>query len=107
MLGQMAFFMAGICWLYAKGRCQKLTGALQSVGRMTLTNYFVQNLVALLVFSGVGLGLLYRMPYSLHVGIAAALFIAQIGFSRFWLARYYFGPVEWLWRTLSKTASAS
>jgi uncharacterized protein len=105
MLGQMAFFMAGICWLYAKGRFQTLTGALQSIGRMTLTNYFVQNLVALLVFSGVGLGLLYRIPYSLHVGIGAALFILQIGFSRFWLARHHLGPVEWIWRKLSNTTS--
>jgi uncharacterized protein len=103
MLGQMAFFMAGICWLYAKGRFQKLFGALQIVGRMTLTNYFVQNLVGLLVFSGAGLGLMYRMPYSLHVGIAAALFVAQVAFSRFWLARYRTGPVEWLWRKLSQT----
>jgi uncharacterized protein len=101
MLGQMAFFMAAICWLFAKGRLRGLFGALQSVGRMTLTNYFVQNLVGLLVFSGVGLGLLYRIPYSLHVGIAALLFILQVVFSRFWLARRSLGPVEWLWRKLS------
>jgi uncharacterized protein len=104
MLGQMAFFMSGICWLYAKGHFRKCFGALQSVGRMTLTNYFVQNLVALLVFSGAGLGLLYRMPYSWHVGIAAALFVAQIGFSKFWLARYRLGPIEWVWRKLSHTS---
>ena len=105
MLGQMAFFMAGICWLYARGRFQTFFGALQSVGRMTLTNYFVQNLAAFLVFSGVGLGLLYRMPYSLHVGIALAIFIAQISFSRFWLARHPLGPIEWVWRKLSHTTN--
>jgi uncharacterized protein len=104
MLGQMAFFMAGICWLYANGRLPRLFGALRNVGRMTLTNYFVQNLVALLVFSGAGLGLLYRMPYSLHVAIALVLFVVQIGFSRFWLAHYRLGPIEWVWRTLSFTA---
>jgi len=103
MLGQMAFFMAGICWLYARKRFQKFFGAFQSVGRMTLTNYFVQNLAALLVFSGVGLGLLYRIPYSLHVGIALAIFIAQIAFSRAWLARHHQGPIEWVWRKLSHT----
>jgi uncharacterized protein len=101
MLGQMAFFMAGICWLHARGRFRKLFDALQSVGRMTLTNYFVQNIVALLLFSGAGLGLLHRLSYSAHVGIAAALFAAQIAFSRFWLARHPAGQVEWLWRKLS------
>ena len=105
MLGQMAFFMAAICWLYARGRFQRFFGALQIVGRMTLTNYFVQNLAGLLVFSGAGLGLLYRMPYSMHVGIALALFVVQIGFSKFWLARHPLGPIEWVWRKLSHTAS--
>jgi len=106
MLGQMAFFMAAICWLHARGRWRSFFGALQCVGRMTLTNYFVQNLVGLLVFSGVGLGLLYRMPYSMHVGIAALLFVAQVWFSRQWLARCHSGPMEWAWRRLSRTAAA-
>jgi uncharacterized protein len=106
MLGQMAFFMAGICWLHARGRLRALAAGLQAVGRMTLTNYFLQNLVALLVFSGAGLGLLWRIPYSLHVAIALALFGVQIWFSRWWLARYPTGPVEWLWRTLSRTKDA-
>lgn len=104
MLGQMAFFMAGICWLFAKGRLRRLLGSLQIVGRMTLTNYFLQNLVGLLVFSGFGLGLLHRMPYSWHVGIALAVFVAQVYFSRWWLANYRLGPMEWVWRTLSRTA---
>ena len=106
MLGQMAFFMAGICWLYAKGHLRVSFGSLQSVGRMTLTNYFVQNLIGLLVFSGFGLGLLYRIPYSWHVGIALVLFVAQVYFSRWWLARHRLGPVESVWRTLSRTAPA-
>lgn len=104
MLGQMSFFMAGICWLYANGRFRVLFRSLQSVGRMTLTNYFVQNLIGLLVFSGFGLGLLYQMPYSGHVGVAMVLFVAQVHFSRWWLARHHLGPVEWVWRTLSRTA---
>lgn len=103
MLGQTAFFMAAICWLHARARLPGSFAALQGVGQMTLTNYFVQNLVSLLLFSGVGLGLLHRLPYWAHVGIAAALFIAQVYFSRYWLARYRIGPVEWMWRKLSRT----
>jgi uncharacterized protein len=107
MLGQMAFFMAGICWLVAKGRLRGLFDSLRIVGRMTLTNYFVQNLVGLLVFSGFGLGLLHKMPYSWHAGVAIVLFVAQVYFSRWWLARHRLGPMEWMWRTLSRTAPAS
>ena len=74
---------------------------------MTLTNYFLQNLIGLLVFSGFGLGMLHKMPYSWHAGIAVVLFVAQVYFSRWWLARHHLGPMEWLWRTLSRTAPAS
>jgi uncharacterized protein len=104
MLGQMSFFMAGICWLYSAGRLRALLDSLRIVGRMTLTNYFVQNVTALLVFSGFGLGLLHRIPYSAHAGIALVLFVAQVYFSRWWLARHRLGPVETAWRTLSRTA---
>ena len=34
------------------------------------------------------------------LAIAVAIYIAQVFFSAWWLARYRYGPVEWLWRTL-------
>jgi uncharacterized protein len=57
----------------------------------------------MLLFSGFGLSLLHRMPYSLHVGVALALFVFQVMFSRWWLARQAAGPIEWLWRRLAST----
>ncbi|HEX2585102.1 MAG TPA: DUF418 domain-containing protein [Steroidobacteraceae bacterium] len=100
-LGQMVFFAAGICWLYLNGKMMAPFRALQLVGRMTLTNYMVQNLIGLFIFSGVGLGLLHKIPYSYHVAFAVLVFVAQIYFSKWWLSRYKYGPVEWLWRMLS------
>ena len=99
-LGQMVFFAAGICWVYATGRLTPVFGALQVVGRMTLTNYVTQNVIALIAFSGAGFGLLHGMRYSQHIALALAVFAAQIWFSTWWLSRYRHGPVEWLWRTL-------
>jgi uncharacterized protein len=41
----------------------------------------------------------------LHLGflplVAIAIFALQVAYSRWWLGRYRFGPLEWLWRTLT------
>jgi uncharacterized protein len=101
LLGQMVCFMAVICWLYAAGRCRRLFEWMRQAGRMTLTNYMAQNLFGMLIFSGFGLGLLHRMPYSAHAALALLVFVVQVLFSRWWLATHSTGPVEWLWRRLA------
>ena len=68
-------------------------------GRMGLTNYLLQALVFDVVGAGYGLALQVR-PYA-YVFLAPVLFVAQAGMSRAWLARYRFGPAEWLWRCIT------
>lgn len=68
-------------------------------GRMGLTNYLLQALVFDLVGAGYGLALQVR-PYA-YVVLAPVLFAAQGWLSRAWLARYRFGPAEWLWRSIT------
>jgi uncharacterized protein len=34
------------------------------------------------------------------LAIGIAVYIAQVPFSAWWLSRYRYGPIEWLWRTL-------
>jgi uncharacterized protein len=68
---------------------------------MALSNYLLQTAVCLFVFYGVGLGVGPRYGY---VGILTAwmlLFGAQVVASHWWLGRYRFGPMEWLWRSLT------
>jgi uncharacterized protein len=102
IISSMLCIASGICWLYLAGKLRRIFDALQVYGRMTLTNYLVQNILAVLVFSGVGLGLgSAGLSYGVYMLIALAIYIAQIFFSKWWLARHYFGPAEWLWRQLS------
>ena len=68
---------------------------------MTLTNYLLQNILALMIFSGLGLGLLHRTSYAFTVETAAAVFFLQVFFSHWWLSYFRYGPVEWLWRCLA------
>lgn len=68
------------------------------VGRMALTNYLTHSLLGIVIFYGIGFGLVGTVtPFQVY-GIAAAIFAAQAAFSRWWLARCQQGPVEQLWR---------
>ena len=71
------------------------------VGRMALTNYLAQSVVCVLVFYGPFLGLMGQVGPTATLGISLAIFAAQIAWSHWWLARFRFGPMEWVWRVLT------
>ncbi|HEX2572418.1 MAG TPA: DUF418 domain-containing protein [Polyangia bacterium] len=71
------------------------------VGRMAFTNYITQSIVCTTIFYGFGLGLYDKLGPLAGTGIVAAIYGLQIPFSRFWLSRFRYGPLEWLWRTLT------
>jgi uncharacterized protein len=91
----------GLVWLWTRAGWKRVLRPLLPVGRMAFTNYIVQSLVSTFVFYGWGLG------YYNHAGPAAGaayslvLFALQIPFSAWWLSRFRFGPLEWLWRCLT------
>lgn len=66
-------------------------------GRMALTNYMLQAAVLDALSSGYGLGL--KLRPLVYAPAAVALFGAEAAMSRAWLARFRFGPLEWLWRS--------
>jgi uncharacterized protein len=86
-----------------KGKLKAFFNSMQVIGKMTLTNYLVQNFIALLLFSGMGLNLSlnHRIHFGYYLLFALVLYITQVYFSKWWLSRYQFGPVEWMWRQLS------
>jgi len=69
-------------------------------GRMALSNYLMQSLVFSLLFYAHGMGL-WGIARTAQVGIALGLCALQIGLSHWWLARFQYGPVEWVWRALT------
>jgi len=72
-----------------------------AAGRMALTHYLAQSLVATWLLYGHGLGQWGRWSYSALILAALLLFAAQMAFSGWWLRRFRFGPVEWLWRAFT------
>ena len=71
------------------------------LGRMALTNYLMHSVICVVLSYGFGFGLWWRTGASTAVAIAAAIVVIQIPLSAWWLSRYRFGPVEWLWRRLT------
>lgn len=82
-------------------RAPRIAAELAPAGRMALTNYLGQSLLAVLVFTGVGLGLVGRVGPATVLVIAVAIFAGQLWFSRWWLGRHRYGPVEWVLRAVT------
>jgi uncharacterized protein len=95
-------YIFGFLWLFEKKawwRRQILK--LAPYGRMALTNYVMQTLIGTLLFFGWGFGLLGEIGATATLGISILVFIGQRYFSQWWLTKYRFGPLEWLWRSVT------
>jgi uncharacterized protein len=77
-----------------------LLGWAAPLGRMAFTNYLTQSLIFGWIFYGYGLGLFGSIGAAKALAIGLAVYVAQVFFSAWWLGRYRYGPIEWLWRTL-------
>lgn len=75
--------------------------ALAPAGRMALTNYLMQSVIGTLVFYGYGLGLWGQVPRAGQVLVVVVGFVLQLLASRWWLARFRYGPLEWSWRAFT------
>jgi uncharacterized membrane protein YeiB len=73
---------------------------LAPAGRMALTNYLAQSVICSFVFFGYGLHR-FGMGRAWQVVFVAAVFSLQVAFSHWWLNRFRYGPMEWLWRAIT------
>ena len=102
-VGSVGVFLAyvGLVMLAVKaGRLLRFQRRLAATGRMALTNYIAQSVLCTFVFYGHGLGLFERVGPLGQMGVVMAVWAAQLAWSPWWLRRFRFGPLEWLWRTL-------
>lgn len=102
--GGVAFSLAYVSFialLSAEGNLKGFRNALAPVGRMALTNYLLHSIVCTTIFLPYGLGLFGKISISQGILLTIAIFLIQIPFSKLWLKHFYFGPFEWLWRSLT------
>lgn len=70
-------------------------------GRMALTNYIMQTVMAIVIFYGLGFGWGATMGLVYVVFIAIGIFTLEIVWSHWWLRFFHYGPLEWIWRQLT------
>ncbi|MFD6888615.1 DUF418 domain-containing protein [Streptomyces sp. NPDC059957] len=96
-----AAYICGMLLLMKTAGGERIAVLLASAGRMALTNYLSQSLVMALVFTAYGLALYDRLSPAAVVAGALALYGAQLALSTWLMARYRYGPVEWLLRAVT------
>lgn len=95
------FYVATLTLLNRKPAWQQHLAPLAQVGRMALTNYLGQSVICTLIFYGYGLGLFGQVGKAAGLLLAVVIYVAQVWFSGWWLRRFQYGPMEWLWRSLT------
>ena len=94
-------YLTGMLRLLSGLNWSKRMAVLAPMGRMALTNYLSQSLAFTWIFYHHGLGLWGRVRPSIGLLSVIVFYGCQVLLSRWWLARFRFGPAEWLWRSMT------
>ncbi len=92
-----ALLMSSFLLIYLR-RPTGWLGSLAPYGRMALSNYILQTLIGTYLLYGWGLGLVGELHNWQMFLFSIVVIYVQIQLSKWWLSRYYYGPLEWLWR---------
>jgi len=101
-LGRLAMtigHLGGLLLFVRSGALARLRRAFAAVGQMAVTNYLTHSVVCGILF--LGLGWYNRLERHQLYYVVFAIWAAQLVISPLWLRHYRFGPVEWLWRSLT------
>jgi uncharacterized protein len=100
-MGIAAAYVAIITLLFQREAWRRRLSVLAPVGRMALTNYLLESVLGVALFYGYGMGWMNTFGSAAQFAVALALFSLQVVFSHLWLARFRFGPAEWVTRSLT------
>ena len=87
-------------WVDA-GKASFIKANLAALGRAASTNYIGQSAILAVITTGYGLSLAGALPRWQQSAICVAVFIGLAMFSRIWLTAFEYGPLEWVWRSLT------
>ena len=102
MVLSSAALALGFILLYQSGRFGKYLEVLSPYGRTGLSNYIMQGILGALIFSPWAFGSIFGGWGSAALFIfGIVIYIIQGTISKYWLKYYLYGPLEWLWRSLT------
>jgi len=96
-----AIFGVLLCLCLNISQKAKMDTLLTPIGRMAFTNYVSQTVISIVLFYGIGFKLAGKFGFTFVMGICIIIFLVQIQFSKWWLSKFQFGPLEWAWRSLT------
>ncbi|WP_348262063.1 DUF418 domain-containing protein [Telmatobacter sp. DSM 110680] len=83
------------------GLFKSLTRQVASVGQTALSNYLFTSISCTLLFNGFGFGLYGKLEYYQLYVVVACVWTLNLILSPIWLRYFLFGPMEWVWRSLT------
>ena len=87
--------------MYKSGWFKWLFALMRPVGQMAFTNYLAQSLLCGILFYGIGFSMFGKLQRYETYFVVLAVWVVQIAWSHAWLKYFRFGPLEWLWRSLT------
>ncbi len=86
---------------YKKVKGERFLSKFAPYGRMALTNYVFQSIIFTFILFGWGLGFIGELRQAYTFLIALVFIAVQMLLSKWWLQHFKYGPLEWLWRSLT------
>ena len=98
----VAFGHIGVIMIFCKSNVLGfLKKGLAAVGKMALTNYIMHSVICAIVFTGVGFSLFGKLHRHELYYVVISIWLFQLIASPIWLKYFRFGPLEWVWRSLT------
>jgi uncharacterized protein len=97
----MVLGLAALLVVYAPSATGWLGERVRAAGRAAFTNYLGTSILMMFVFHGWALGLFGQLNRPQLYIVVALTWVVMLAWSKPWLDRYRYGPLEWLWRCLT------
>jgi uncharacterized protein len=97
----MVLGLAALLVAYAPSATGWLGERVRAAGRAAFTNYLGTSIAMLFVFHGWALGLFGELNRPQLYVVVVLAWIVMLAWSKPWIERFNYGPLEWLWRCLT------
>jgi uncharacterized protein len=87
--------------LFQQKIIQTILKPIAPVGKMAFSNYMSHSIIGIITFHAIGFGYMQQVGPLAWTVFAVIVFIFQIIISTVWLKYFEFGPIEWIWRSLT------
>lgn len=94
-------YVSLVLLLLQSGLVRKVFHPIAAAGRMSMTVYLTQSIIATMIFYSYGLGYYGKVSVSLGTWMAVAIFAIQCILANLYFQKFRQGPFEWIWRRLT------